>query len=356
MKHCSRFLWSSLAAAGLVLLVVGCGGQPEPISTNIPTPVQTSTPEPPAWIGEAAEAWNLLAQRGGMVWDGWGQTLPPLLISKGSDDFLAGHPHPPDGFELAEGLKISRKDVFRRAGHLVPAPSATTWNVAGVWSVAVPERSEFQAAVDKVMGQGKVTIDPPAYVRSTVHEAFHAYQFTLVNGNPPDFGSTAMEKAVMADLLSRPGVDAAYTAEGQALASALRMTGKADILAQTRAFLKLRQERRATLAPAAGAYEQSMEWTEGLARYAEVSLVRLAGGEDYKPTLASLNYPSPEKTWEQFLNDLSRPTQDPDIYWGRYYLMGAGQAFLLDQLLPGWKERALVERQSLEALLQEAVK
>ena len=85
--------------------------------------------------------------------------MPPLLIRNGSDDFLVGHPHPPDGFAPAAGVQIDGRPVFRRSGHLVPVPAATAWNVAGVWSVAVPERAEFQAAVDQWMMTAGAMVD-----------------------------------------------------------------------------------------------------------------------------------------------------------------------------------------------------
>jgi hypothetical protein len=343
-----------LAAAGLVLLLSACTSQETPHVVT-PTQVQSTTPDPTMGMGEAAEAWNLLAKRGGQVWSGWDLSLPPLLISNGSDDFLVGHPHPPDDFVLAKGVQIGGQIVYQRAGHLVPVPAATAWNVAGVWSVAVPERTEFQAAVDKALGKGKVTIDPQSYVRAIVHEAFHAYQFTLTRGNLPNFGADVDEQKMIADLSARTGLDELYTSEGQALANALRTTDQASLLIEAARFLQLRQERRASLTAEAASYEQAVEWTEGLARYADTSLMRLAGQAAYQPSLAGLIYPSSEATWEQFLKDLAQPTLSPDGFRGRYYLLGAGQAFLLDRLLPGWKNQVFSEKKSLEALLKQAL-
>ena len=46
----------------------------------------------------------------------------------------------------------------------------------------------------------------------------------------------------------------------------------------------------------------------------------------------------------------------PDGFRGRYYLLGAGEAFLLDRLLPGWKDQVLSQQQSLEVLLTQAIR
>ncbi len=344
---------ASLSAV-LLLLLSACANQEAPTPTATLAP--TATLDASMGMGEAGEAWNLLAQRGGQVWAGWGQPLPPLLISNGSDDYLVGHPHPPEGFAPAAGVQIDGQPVFRRSGHLVPVPAATAWNVAGVWSVAVPERAQFQAAVDQALGPGKVTIDPPAYVRAIVHEAFHAFQFTVTGGQLPSFGADVDEQKMIADLSARSGLGERYDAEGQALANALRATTQVDMLSEAGHFLQLRQDRRASLPADAAPYEQSVEWSEGLARYADTVLIRLAGQTDYQPSLDSIDYPTPNATWEQFLKDLAQPTLSPDGFRGRYYLLGAGEAFLLDRLLPGWKDQFLAQKQPLETLLQQAIR
>jgi hypothetical protein len=117
-------------------------------------------------------------------------------------------------------------------------------------------------------------------------------------------------------------------------------------------FLKIRQARRSEGEPSVAAYEQTTEWVEGLARYAEIGLMRQAARTGETP----FDYPTEDEVWKQFVADLSQPTASPDGFRGRYYLLGAGQAFLLDRLLPDWKSRVLTEKQSLETLLAHALR
>jgi hypothetical protein len=84
-----------------------------------------------------AEVKQLLARFGREIWPGWSQS-PPLLLRKGEFDYLIGHPSPPEAFERIPGASIGAQPVYRRMGHLVPVPAATTWEVTGVWCVAVP--------------------------------------------------------------------------------------------------------------------------------------------------------------------------------------------------------------------------
>jgi hypothetical protein len=95
---------------------------------------------------------------------------------------------------------------------------------------------------------------------------------------------------------------------------------------------------------------------EGLARYAEVSMMQRAGQAVYTPLDNAIQYPAAAEIWRQFLDQLSNPAASPDGFRGRYYLLGAGQAFLLDRLMPDWKTRTLNEKSALEELLREALR
>ena len=120
-------------------------------------------------------------------------------------------------------------------------------------------------------------------------------------------------------------------------------------------FLKLRRAQRTGGDKQVAAYEQTTEWVEGLARYAEVALLRRADEAMYTTLDQAIKYPAADEVWQQFLDQLANPAVTPDGFRGRYYLLGAGQAFLLDRLIPAWKTHVFDEKLALEDLLQEAV-
>ena len=74
-------------------------------------------------------------------------------------------------------------------------------------------------------------------------------------------------------LSALPDLDKQYAAEGQALVKALQATDEQTAREAAAEFLKLRQARRAAQDKQIAAYEQTTEWIEGLARYAEVALM-----------------------------------------------------------------------------------
>ncbi len=326
---------------GMLLTVLLLGACAVPTAAVTPTAALSATaathilPE----FAETLEAWRLLAAYGDQVWPGWGQARIPLLIRSGEYDLLVGHPSPPPGFSLLPGVTAADQPVYRHTGHLVPVPAATAWQVGDVWSVAVPTRAEFQQAIDAQLGTGVVQLDTENYVRAIVHEAFHAYAMDVIKGSVPDFGADVNEGDLIQRLAAQPDLDQQYTAEGQMLAKALQAPDDRSVRQAVSEFLKLRQARRAVGDKDTAAYEQTTEWIEGLARYAEVAVMQHAD-----PAMSA-------EIWQAFLDQLARPTTSPDGFRGRYYLLGAGQAFLLDRLLPDWKTRALAGKQALETLL-----
>jgi hypothetical protein len=309
-------------------------------------------------VAHVAEIRHVLATYGNDVWPGWGESIPPLLIRKGEVEFLIGHPDPPQDFQVVPDVSIDGEALYWLDGHLTPQPVASVWQVADVWSVAIPVRDEFQGIIDQALGPGVVVLDNATYVQTVVHEMFHAYQFSA--GDPNALADAALVSEGEAWIVQQPNLSVlniAHAREGEALRAALE--AETDDIARrlTIDFLQLRQARYAELPPEVAAFERVTEWTEGLARYADVSLMRLTGAAGAEAHEAGLvfEYPPSENVWTDFLAQLADPASVPGSHRDRYYVLGAGQAFLLDRLVPGWYERALADGVLLDDLLQEAL-
>ena len=103
-----------------------------------------------------------------------------------------------------------------------------------------------------------------------------------------------------------------------------------------------------------------IKWLEGLARYCELESWKLAANTaNYQPVpqvdlLTDFNdYRKFDQRWQREIDQLRRSVNEPGEE--RFYYTGMAQAFLLDQLLPDWKERAMQPGVWLEDLLWEAV-
>ena len=88
---------------------------------------------------------------------------------------------------------------------------------------------------------------------------------------------------------------------------------------------------------------------EGLAKYIEIKVYKLAAVSGEKSLNASYN-PKLVRWRDEFLRlRKSLGNQAGDF---RFYLSGMAQAFILDRIFPGWKNRAFEEGVYLENLLE----
>lgn len=309
-------------------------------------------------LARAAEVEQLLTTYAASVWPGWGPQA--LLIRKGAHDYLIAHPSPPEGFDPLQGVQIAGSRVHVSTGHLTPAPVATSWPVGGLWSVAVPALDEFQEAIDGFLGESVVLLDDPSYIRAVIHEAFHAFQLNTFGGPDglPRADEAVDEREVLAALEQRSDLDGRHGRQGQALARALSADTEAEVRQAARQFLELRASWRAVAPAGTRALERQIEWIEGLARYADTALLSsVLADEAARATASGLEpYAHAEQVREEFLRQLGDSASIAGGVRDRYFVLGAAQGFVLDELMPGWQARALPGGEALEDLLAEAVR
>ncbi len=193
-----------------------------------------------------------------------------------------------------------------------------------------------------------------------LHESFHAYQ-----------GMLLPQKLLDAELSARleneypwESSQAGWQAELDALASAAQSDDRDEQLAQACRFLQLRRERRSApdFTTAFIAYERQREWLEGLAKYAELSLLLAAArSPDYVPSaeLASLDkdfkgYATFERFYQAQLGEVRRLRGRSEET--RFYYAGMAQAVLLDRFNPVWKPLAMQDGIYLEDVLADSLK
>jgi hypothetical protein len=155
---------------------------------------------------------------------------------------------------------------------------------------------------------------------------------------------------------------AAWQQEVNLLADATQAPSDAEAAALAHRFLAQRDERRAQsrLNPALVDYERQREWLEGLAKYAELAIGRVAAiTPGYQPVPAIANdpdfrhYATRERFWSLQLDEVRRLSGRSEET--RFYYTGAAQAAVLNRLLPGWKTQILTTDMTLEDMLRAAV-
>lgn len=362
----ARFGRQPLAVV-LALALTACCTTVSPAPTETPddtaTPTASASPSSAAPEDVAAadwarleEIWRVVETLGPDVWDGWGEERPPFLLQVGDAGYLIGHPSPPGGFEPVAGLEVAGAPVLRRSGHL--APSIGVQQLGDRLGVALLPRAELQAFLDGLLGAGVVALDDVQYVRWAAHEAFHVHQLEQMAMDLPRFGFAGDEMELAARLGELDDFTSRLADEARLLRSALDASDDTELRDKVAAFLAARGSRRANGPSAVAGYEQAVEWSEGLARYADVRLLE-AAGSDYEPSAAFValggEYAEPDETWQAAIAWLDDLPSVPGTIRDRYYELGAAQAYLLDRLMPGWQPRAFPGGESLEALLAKAV-
>jgi len=202
--------------------------------------------------------------------------------------------------------------------------------------------------------------DTDSYIAALLHEGFHTFQ-----------GTVAPERLAAAENVNRlepqyPWDDAALAKGWQHevgfLARAVRAASNTEAADLAGQFLAARAARRAAAGLDADLvdFERQREWLEGLAKYAEVSVGRVAvhtAGYSPLPEVtadpAFRSYADSETYYTSQLGEITRTAGRSGD--SRFYYTGMAQAVLLDRLLPGWQAQAFSSAVMLEDLLQEAV-
>jgi hypothetical protein len=342
-----------------------------------------------------AEALHLRRAIGDLLWQGWGSAQIPMILYNEEYAFLTGFPDPPAGWLQIQAREIrggpweeAAGDTFEE-GELYfqqlllnekATPPAFTVMVGERWVSSLPSRESMEIGLANEFRQGIPAVLQPVvpyrmaarlflsaaggrawYICAVLHESFHAYQ----GMRAPSLLSKS--ENIYIQYASRyPWDDADFAADWQAelntLADAVQAESDSEALALVRRFLDLRLARRhaagmdATLID----LERLKEWEEGLAKYTELAVWRLAADPGYQPlpVLAAdpdfHGYGGFAQRWSQEVDQIRRMANDDGDL--RFYYSGWAQAVLLDRLAPGWRARILTEGIALEDILQEGSK
>jgi hypothetical protein len=133
------------------------------------------------------------------------------------------------------------------------------------------------------------------------------------------------------------------------LADALDARGKKDVRTKVAAYLERRHELEQTLSPDDYAYFSFQLWQEGISRYTEYRVAKLAALR-FTPSRAYWRLPDyrpfaevADQTMKQITKDL-RTSQLADYKRVIFYALGAGEGLLLDRDNPGWRQRYLIDK------------
>lgn len=337
------------------------------------------------------EVLHLRQQVGQAVWPGWEQADIPLIVYNEAYAFLLGLADPADGWrtvpqneprggpwELVTGETFLGQPYYRQRLVDGVTPQAFTVRVGDAWVASLSTKEWLEIALRQQLQE---ELPPPlsqvfpygwfvptlvghseGYITKVAHETFHAYQGQVAPARL-DNAETALHSYEARYPWEDDAFATAWRQELSLLAAALEAESAADRVELTRRFLDQRDQRRLQHGlPAAGEiFERQREWLEGLAKYVELAAWRQAAeSAAYQPAAALVDdpdfrgYGTFDDRWRGEISTLRQQAKRHGD--SRFYYSGMAQAFLLDELMPDWKERIMSGGVWLESLLAEAVR
>jgi hypothetical protein len=295
-----------------------------------------------------AEAFRLADALGNKVWPGWDKAPFAVLLVTPEHEFLIRHPKPPDDFTPLGDDDLLKSKVFYRERKFSPQFLAT-FPVGGVPTTVIGRAEGTNAKTST------------RWVVTLIHEHFHQLQYSdprYVAG-VDSLGLAGGDKTGMW-MLNYPfsyddaKVKEQFRATAAALVAAMRAREQPDFGEKLAAYGDARKKFRALLKEDDRKYLDFQTWQEGIARYTEYKVARLAasGYEPGKAFAALRDFKSynDDAAWtlkliESELTGMRLDTAKRTVF----YPLGAAEGLVLDRAKPDWRKRYFEEKFSLDA-------
>jgi len=291
-----------------------------------------------------AEAFRIGDTVGNRIWPQWNTAPFAVLLVTPETEFLIRHPKPSSDFVLVKYDPLLKSNVYSRR-RTQPQHLMATFPVVGGVPTIVIGQAENTA---------KKTSTP--WIVTVLHEHFHQLQYSR-SGYYDDVNALGLSRGDQTGMwmLNYPfpyewhELQELFSHLGHALAAALEARPGSDFSTGLSAYLKQRRELELTLSPDDYRYCSFQMWQEGVARYTEYRVAKLAG-MGYKPSKAFRAL----KDFQQFgeaaediksgiLAELTNVKLE-DSKRVVFYAFGAGEGLLLDRAKRRWQQRYLVEK------------
>jgi hypothetical protein len=331
------------------LWLIGCAV----MSHAQPSSGAASSSSPAPRISQAdrirlAEAFRIGEQLGDRVWKGWSKAPFAVLLVTPDYEFLVRHPSPSAEFVKTGYDTLLKSEIYYRKRVYAPNLLATFPAVNGISTIVVGQPLNTDAR----------TSTP--WVVTLLHEHFHQLQdsdptfYPAVNAlNLARGDQTGMWMLNYPFPYERDEIKKQFSILGRALADALRPASSKQFKASLRAYLEARSQLKGMLAADDYKYFSFQLWKEGVARYTEYRIARLAA-TSYQPT-AEFRSLEDFTAFKQvagsirarIMSELEAVALDKQQRVA-FYAVGAAEALLLDRANPGWQQRYLTEKFTLE--------
>jgi len=282
------------------------------------------------------EAFRLGEALQDQIWEGWSKAPFALMLETKNHEFLFRHPHATQDFDtLAYDSDLQSKVLYRRRlfdSNLI----ATFPAVNGLSTIVVGQVEQTTAS------------SPTAWIVTILHEHFHQLQ-----QSQPDYYSAAEALGLSRGdvsgmwMLNYPfpydssDINEAGSALGRALTEALESPA-AGLPRALKLYFSARERFKLLLPPDDYTYSSFQCWQEGVARYTELRIAERAARE-FVPS-GEFQALAPSRSFQDVADSLRAALlkglatlQVAKSRRTTFYMLGAGEALLLDRVRPDWK-------------------
>ena len=344
---------SILALVGLLVLASGADAQAPPTPQTTPTPQTAPTPPPPPPLPNVdrvriAEAFRLADSLCNRVWPDWDKAPFAVLLVTPEHEFLIRHPSPTEDFTKVGRDSVLGQDVWVRDRKLSTRLLATYPAVAGISTI--------------VIGQAESTMVKTStpWIITLLHEHFHQLQYSQpgyyvgVDALGLARGDKSGEWMLNYPFpYTEPKVKEQFSAMCKSLGGALRSRGQGDFAKKVASYAKAKQKFQSSLKADDYSYFAFQAWQEGIARYTEYHLAKLAAAE-YQPSKEFkelADYTSFQDVANGILSAIEKGLETVELDKAQrtaLYSFGAAEGLVLDGANPTWRERYFRDKFSLD--------
>jgi hypothetical protein len=295
-----------------------------------------------------AEAFRLSDTLSERVWKSWKNVTCATLLVTPEYEFLVRHPRPSEDFTLIGYDSLLKGDVYSRKRQFSINFLAAFPAVGGISTVVIGQAENTN----------KKTSTP--WVVTVLHEHFHQLQESQSNYfaevealNLSRGDNTGMWMLNYAFPYDSHEVIQQFANMTQLLSDTLQSKTQPEFSKNLAAYLAERQKLKEVLSSDDYKYFSFQIWKEGIARYTEYRVAKLAA-EDSEPDKqfrALKDFESYETVANQIkssiLNELSTYRIENDKR-ELFYSIGGGEGLLLDKVNPNWQDRYFEDKFYIE--------
>jgi len=276
-----------------------------------------------------------------------------LLVTP-EHEFLIRHPKPSSDFVLVNYDPLLKSKIYYRQRTQPQNLLATFPLVGGIPTIVIGQAENTD----------KQTSTP--WVVTMLHEHFHQLQYSRP-GYYDEVNALGLTRGDQTGMwmLNYPfpydwhEMQELFSHLGHSLANVLQAKTRSDFSAGLSTYLKQRREVEKILSPDDYRYLSFQMWQEGISRYTEYRIAKLAA-ESQRPSKAFRTL----KDYRQFgevaeeikigiLNELTsvKLAESKRVF---FYSLGGGEGLLLDRANPHWRQRYFVDKFYLDKYFEAA--